>query len=318
MELTDLSLGYNESGRKGFEKIENGEFIDAIIINEGYDTGYLRELEAENALNREKAEALNKTFELKLPSAKEGGISIDYAVIRRSTDGVNWKYCFGVDEWKEPGYVVYGRINQLTPRQIYQKRIANMIYIPTNTLVNNNIELKQIYPRVYPAAHWQKTPGQAKSEKIFDAEDIPKQYLDTAEALKVLQAEQERKLAWEGVLAEWDKLSEDQGTMYLQNLLGRRLLLAEKANDKELIFHKPKVGTVFRAQVNRYKDSKYLDIRTYDSDWGKATSLFSNLQVNWTEENEAMAKEILKIKLENIKKRAESKTSYEEEDNVPF
>jgi len=316
MELNDLTLGFEQSEGGEGSRIKDGEFVDVIIIDKAYDTGYLNDLENRNALEQMKKEALGQSFTPEAPSAKEGGIAFDYAVLRRSTDGVNWKYCFGKGELVEPSYVVYGRVNQPIPKTIEEKKIYPMIFVPTGDLDSKGLPvIKQIMPSVYEAAHWEKNNG--RNERVFTASEMPASYVDTAIGLKVMQKEQERRQAWEGIISNWDGLSEEECIDYLQSLLARRYLIARQEGSK-LKFLEPDVGTMFRAQVNRYKpDSKYLDIRAMDNRGKVVHNVFTNFEARRDSETIGIAESLIELKLKNIERRAEERAK-DSGDSPPF
>lgn len=310
-----LGFLYKGGGDAGSNRLQDGELVDVLLISESFDSYYLDELYKKNESKRAKAESLGQPYEPENPSFKDGGICFDFAIIRRKRldksdfEDVFWDEKKGV--FTEPNYVAFGRINQYSPFGVYKKKVHGMTFCADNTV--EPLKIIQFLPSVYPAAIWEN------GKILFDASNIPLALEDTENARKCKKWEDERNESWAKEIANWNSKSESEAYAALKQIIARRYLICKK-EENELKFLTPKVGTIFRAQINRYKKEKnYLDIRAYQNKGKTLVENYSNFDAEWHEDYESVAKELYEIKVAKTKERqAAAEANEAGSDKPPF
>ncbi len=304
-------FGYEDKqGYVNPNALKDGEIVDVMILGWRFQPAYLKAIADENKIAKEHAEGLGDDFKAKQPTVKEGGMTFDYAIIKRDRKGGTPKeYIFGTDitALTEPTYVCYGQFDADVPNQIqrkgfnYQQRVGGQ-----GIDRNGNPFIVNDFPRA--------------DDKYFvngaftSFAEIP-EFADGYDELN--EKEKKRQSDWDIVTKVFEGLSEEQVIEGLKENTAKRFLMCHiPAGQKKVIYILPEKGVIFRCKVaiNKNGYTTLIAFETKKVGDKYETIYYSNFNTYpVTPENVEYANAIIKLKADNKKAREEAKKNKAEQ-----
>lgn len=289
--------------------LKDGEIVKVLILDMTYPSSYLKSLDEFNSNEKRIADSMGLDYSPKLPTHKEGGLQVNYAVITRGSDGQMTERVFkeSPDGLIEPPYTCYGSLTQLAPKELFEKKWdyqrrgggtkLNKLGKPT---------IVDLLPNASVVKDW--SAGVSADEIPAGQEEHFKDLLDK---------EAERLIEWEEFLKQYESLTEDEALEWLMDCMSSRFLICHV--DDDIIAYVPAVkGTTFTAMIA--KKDKYLNLVPfkYNSN-SKSFIIYSKLNSKYpSDDSIAYANEIIELKetQKEIRNRKKSEEPVEPDEQI--
>lgn len=302
-------FGYEDKqGYVNPNALKDGEIVDVMILGWRFKSSYLEALKKENDIKKTEAEDLGDEFVPKQASVKEGGMTFDYAVIKRNRgNGVPKEYVFGSDETNlvEPYFQCFGQFDVDTPKQIQDKGFDTQRRVGGNGLTKDG--------NVYMINEFPKASSQRNiNGKWTPFEEIP-EFIDKYPEYKL--DEETRQADWEKVNEAYKGLSEQEVLEGLLLNTSRRFLMCHIV-DKKPCYILPKKGVTFRCRIDvNSKGFPFISVLksiTVEGEWN--TTYYSAYNTyEPTQDDIDYADALIKLKNDNKEKRIEAKKNKAEQ-----
>lgn len=316
----------DEQQQTGQTGIEDGELVTCIILDSRYPASYLKEIDERQQAENEEAEVIGRATETILPSHKEGGIELRFAVLYRDrhSDGAIMENVIKIDEDEliEPDYVCYGSLRAYPPTVVKDSRF----FVPSKGYgrlnLNGRPKIVDVYPSKYEARDWKNNLDY--SDYLKD-EVLQKHYPEDYKRICAL--ENRRIESWQRDIDAFAAMDEAKATGMLLSALSARYGIArlnEETDRWEYI--SPEKGVIFQCRVSKKKDSKFLNLEKfkYNKDNGEY-DFFGKMQISPPEEDDRQFADRIIEMLERNKtlraqKAAERNGVYTtiDDDDMPF
>lgn len=294
---------YSEQGKVNPNAIREGEIIDCILLEEGFPSGYVSQLAAENEKISKEYASVGAEYAPKKPSYRDGGIGWRFAVLNRNinvdaagntTFDPVWTPNNDGSMLFEPDYLASGWFTHPIPKHQWEamnqktgNRYGDMYArggdIDINKKNTSQPALVAMMPSVNPAKDF-------VNGSWISADQVPKG--SEIQFASLLDKERQRVAWWTKMMRDWELEGEEECRRWLNMMISRRLLLCHPVvDDNDRLTHwdylEPKVGMVFRAMATYSGTSKFyfniISFGKWDSLLGKFP-IYSNCNVTYPNE----------------------------------
>lgn len=277
--------------------LKDGDTVRCIVLDRGLSSKGLKDLDAKNEAEAELAKKQGIDPDLIAPTSKNCGIEFNVAITHILGDEPQSLWTSADGRVCEPRFNASTKISMLPPPTIHEggwnKYTKGFLYFKKG----GAIKIGALLPSAFPAKNWDT--GEVDAEK-----------------------EASRLLEWKTALAAYEEAPEDFAERVLRERLAALYVLIDKDTKK---LRGARTGLVFEAKVKRKEGSKYFDLERFK--WNKETNewdIFGSLYSYIDDESKEFASEIIKVRDEGRKQRAEAKQQasakevVEVEDEMPF
>ena len=302
-------FGYEDNqGYVNPNALKDGEIVDVMILGWRFQPAYLKAIADENKIAKEQAEGLGDDFKAKQPTVKEGGMTFDYAIIKRDRKGGTPKeYIFGTDitALTEPTYVCYGQFDVDTPNQIQKKGFNFQQKVGGHGLNREgNLWITYHFPNATDVQYVQGKP--------VPFNEIP-DFIDNY--TEFVEKEQKRQSEWKMIEEKYAEWTEEQVIEKLKDNTARRFLMCHIVDgQKKVVYILPEKGVMFRCKIS-VNSKGYTSLLAFKTNQKpKPTEFYSAFNTfSPSQEDIEYANAIIKLKADNKKAREEAKKNKAEQ-----